>query len=243
MAATAEGTWLTEAHRAAQLRLRARTAAEIGRLMRGLNLNAVGVSWARIEPRIAAVIAAGNRASARLTADYVGAFRAAENVPGSSPPTVLAGPPPAGQVIGNLRILGPGVARRLAVERPADAMRVVLSNVEGEASRLVLNGGRDTLVETIRRDPRALGYTRVTDGSPCAFCAMLAARGPVYRADSVAFEAHRKCGCVGEPVYRPDQPWPGSAERWRDLYDEVKAAGGTSAAIRAEFRRRYDAGR
>jgi hypothetical protein len=239
MAVTATGEALTEAHRQAQIRLRAVVAADVARAWRLFDLGDIGASWARIEPVLLAVIVARHRVSVGLTARYLDLFRSAEDVPGVG--QVVAGPTPTrGQMVGNLRTLGPAAARRMVGR--ADAAEVLLSTIEGEVSRQVLAGGRDTLVGSVTADRRALGYTRVTDGAPCAFCAMLAGRGPVYDAATVGFQAHRKCGCTGEPVYRDDQPWPRSAERWRDLYDQVAASRPPdSQALRAEFRRRYDA--
>ena len=60
-----------------------------------------------------------------------------------------------------------------------------------EASR----AGRDLLDRVSRGDRRVRGWARVTDGNPCAFCAMLASRGAVYR-------SHQSAGTTGDP--RPD---------------------------------------
>jgi hypothetical protein len=68
---------------------------------------------------------------------------------------------------------------------------------------LVLTGGRMTLIGMAQRDPQALGWGRVTAGDPCAFCRMLAGRGPAYKTEKAAgFEAHGACACGVEITYR-----------------------------------------
>ena len=63
--------------------------------------------------------------------------------------------------------------------------------------RLVLNGGRDTVLGAISQDNAR--YSRVLGGTGCDFCQMLADRGAVYSADTADFEAHDKCACTPEP--------------------------------------------
>lgn len=62
-----------------------------------------------------------------------------------------------------------------------------------------------------------LGWARVLAGETnCAFCAMLASRGPVYKSGVTAgFEAHDGCDCSATLVVK-NQPWEGEAE-WRAL--------------------------
>lgn len=107
------------------------------------------------------------------------------------------------------------------------------------ASRLALSGGRRTITESVRVDRRALGVIRTTSASPCHFCAMLAARGPVYQSERVAkFDAHDGCNCNAEPVYDRDTQWPGRAREWAELYD--RTARGEPNPINA-FRRAFTA--
>jgi hypothetical protein len=98
---------------------------------------------------------------------------------------------------------------------------IVLTNVSGDASRHVLNRGRETLTESVAADRQALSWARVTDSAPCSFCRMLASRGPEYRSKGGGFKAHGHCGCTAEPVYSEDQPWPGRAAEWRQQWDET----------------------
>jgi hypothetical protein len=247
VAVSAAGTTLTAQHRLQQLTLRQATVSDLLRLWRAFDPSDLNGSWVALEPALVALTQARRPVSSNLAAEYVTGFRRAEQVAGSVRPA-FAPSLTADDIIPNLRYVGPGNALRMVqLGRPLDDIaRVTLVNVEGEVTRQVLGGGRQTILDTVRRDPQARGYIRVTDGSPCAFCAMLAGRGPVYRsADTGSFDAHRACGCTAEPVYRTDQPWPRSAERFRDLYREAakavpKSTSDWSAEVRREFRRRYE---
>lgn len=110
----------------------------------------------------------------------------------------------------------------------------------GAATRHVLTGGRQSLLTLLGDDAQALGWARVTDGDPCAFCALLASRGPVYKTrQSAAFEAHDSCACTPEPVYSRDAPWPGHAADYRRLYRQSTRGTSGKDAINA-FRRAYE---
>lgn len=248
MAVSVTGSTLTAAHRLQQVTLHTSTTRSLLSIWRAFDPADISGSWTALEPAIVALIQARQPLSAALSGGYFSAFRNAEGVAGSARPR-LASAPTIDDLIPNLRTVGPINGLRLVqLQRPPSYIaQVTLSNVEGEVARQVLNGGRQTLLDSIDGDPRALGYTRVTDGAPCAFCALLAGRGPVYRSeDSGAFQAHRKCGCTAEPVYRDSQPWPPSAQRYDALYrDAAKAVPKDtpdwSAEVRREFRRRYEA--
>ena len=88
----------------------------------------------------------------------------------------------------------------------------------------VLTGGRRTIQEWAKKDPRAIGWRRVSDGDPCAFCAMLVSRGPVYLSEKTALKAdtpsgkyHAHCGCTVEVVYGDWQPTE-QEQQWIDDY-------------------------
>jgi hypothetical protein len=113
------------------------------------------------------------------------------------------------------RLVGCRVVREL---RRAEARIRLRGNDVGEAGKLVLSGGRRTLIAGVDQDRRALGWERVTSGSPCSFCLMLAARGPVYGERGSQFEAHGHCSCTGEPVFeRGLSPSSDLADEWSDV--------------------------
>lgn len=95
---------------------------------------------------------------------------------------------------------------------PTEATRTAYKGLSGLVRKQIMAGGRDTIANTARADHRAIGFRRVTDGNPCAFCAMLASRGPSYgsaavaRARSDGMRYHNHCGCSAEIVYGSWQP-------------------------------------
>lgn len=63
---------------------------------------------------------------------------------------------------------------------------------------------------------------RVTVGKTCAFCCMLAARGPVYTTDTVTFRAHPHCDCTFELSNETPKQWlAGSASDDERAFNEV----------------------
>lgn len=82
-----------------------------------------------------------------------------------------------------------------------EASDMALSGASGSLIRNVLDGDRETVLDSIRTDKVAKGYARVTDSNPCDFCEMLAGRGAVFGEESADFEAHDKCACSAEPSF------------------------------------------
>ena len=143
----------------------------------------------------------------------VGTFESAQTVNGRYMPAF--GPP--------LKVPGGGVdIERQKVERAA------LTKVLGVAQRETLQPARELLAETVVRDPAAIGYARVVSGNACAFCIMLASRGPVYGKKSGDFEAHRGCACTVEPEFDVAGQYslpPGTfqaANQWADFLQDRK---------------------
>lgn len=143
----------------------------------------------------------------------------------------------------SLEVTGP-VAQKIAAARkkPLDEARdASFTQAAGAATRQVLTGGRKSLLTLLEEDPQALGWIRVTDGDPCAFCALLASRGPVYRSqETAAFQAHDHCACTAEPVYSRNTLWPGRAKEFRGLW-RTSTEGFSGKDARNAFRRAYEA--
>lgn len=86
-----------------------------------------------------------------------------------------------------------------------DAMRDVLS---GSVQRYALEPGRQTISLSARRDPWQPRWARVPGGRSCAFCLMLASRGPVYASEASAGgmgDYHDHCSCTATPVWPNDE--------------------------------------
>lgn len=249
MAFTALGASLTATQRLQQIRLRATIADDLAKVWPAFDPYAISKSWAKLEPILVALVQSRQPVSVRIAARYLAEFRRAERVAGSVTASIPDIPHVA-DIIPNLRFIGPTNAFAL-VDRGAsagDIARLTFSNVEGELTRQILNGGRGCIVSTVQRDDHAEGWARVTDGTPCSFCALLATRGGVYKSEgSGGFSAHRKCACTAEPIYDRSAPLPAIPQQWYGLYRQAYGnvrgyqPGGRSAAVRREFRRLYDA--
>lgn len=87
------------------------------------------------------------------------------------------------RVAHRLRAAGPGSVKH-AMPAPEDtAMGNGLVNVMGTAVELVGEGGRGVVLAAQTASDDLVGYQRVceSDNKVCAFCALLASRGPVYK--------------------------------------------------------------
>ena len=78
------------------------------------------------------------------------------------------------------------------------ATDLALAGVAGAAIRHTLDGGRETVLETTKADPRSSGWERIVSSSACDWCQNLA--GEVYPAD-FQFDSHDACHCSNEPAY------------------------------------------
>jgi hypothetical protein len=99
----------------------------------------------------------------------------------------------------------------------------------------VLDLGRDSIIDSVHKDTQAEAWARVTEPKPCAFCALLATRGAVYKSEkSAEFEAHDHCRCHAQPVFT-GVPFEASAQI-REFQAFYRAHPGLQ-----NFRRAYDA--
>jgi hypothetical protein len=239
VAATAAASRLTEAHRTAQARLGATTVRQMLAAWPLLQLDNLDGTFDRWLQVVVPLVGAQRRQSARLAANYIATFRTLElgAAAGALQP-VLAEELEVEQLATSMLVTGPAMIRRaLARQTPA---RKAIANAQrasaGAAMRHVLNGGRETIVGTVDADKKAVGWARATSGRPCAFCAMLASRGPVYESGTVHFDAHDHCSCSAEPVYRSDAAWPAGSRRYQKLWEDSTAGAAGPEAARNAFR-------
>jgi hypothetical protein len=221
VAATETGRALTEQHRKAQLQIRAQALQDYTRLWpvwEGDEGSFVQMVLATI------VLVKGYQVISSQTAgNYFQSFRIAEGAKGEAR-TKLADPVDEEKVRAALFATGQlAVKQSLESGKSAEHARgVALTQTSGAVSTQILNGGRETILQSVGDDKAALGWCRVTDGDPCAFCALLAGRGPIYKEEATAdFQAHGNDGCTAEPVYSRDAEWPGRAREFHDLYNEA----------------------
>lgn len=130
--------------------------------------------------------------AATLAVDYYESSREIAGVPGSfvAKPAVLAGPDRFDSLV------------RWAVTPlfdPTQGLASVPTRIGGPLQMIVADASRETIVGNSERDPKAVGWKRVTHGG-CDFCQMLAGRSTLYRAGS-RFASHPHCHCSGAPVF------------------------------------------
>lgn len=252
MAGTPDGRALTEAHRTAQLGIKARLSADIAALWPMLDLARLDDTAPAWLAAMLQLIGLYRRESAESAAAYYLAHRDAEtagDTDNNRTPAPAIDPgryaqPDRERAATSLMVTGP-VAVKVATGKGVDAQRaskVAQQRATAAATRHVLDAGRAVLRDAVRDDPRALGWARVTDADPCAFCAMLASRGPTYKSKRTAMLGddgevyHDGCACVPEPVYSLSAPWPGRAREFAALWaDSTRGLSGAEA--RAAFRR------
>lgn len=231
MARTEAGATLTEQHYRAQAQVRAQALRDYLKLWPVWQGD--DDSFNLLVTAAVPLVRAYHGLSVTVAAAYFNSFRRAERAGGSSPPR-LAAPLEPDRLVASLTVTGRvQTAKALrAGQAPDVAMRAALVRTSGALTRHVLSGGRDTIDNSTREDRETAGWGRVTDADPCAFCAMLAARGPAYGKDTVGFEAHDHCACTGEPAYA-DAEWPGRAREFQALYQraqrEARANGSASS--------------
>lgn len=241
MARTPAGAALTAQHRRAQAAIATVTQRRLTALWDLLDpedLDRTSPGWVAASTD---VVRGGYALSARAASTYYAAFRAVEVGTTLLESTVL---PPAtalntDAVRTSLIVTGPvsiksgtGQGRPLT-QTTADALVRVL----GAGQRHILTGGRDTLIAASTVDRVARGWARVPSGDACAFCLMLASRGPVYSEDTVDFEAHDHCSCGVEPVLGDNYRWPDTAIAAREQWDALSTGNGGPGANLANFRR------
>ena len=67
---------------------------------------------------------------------------------------------------------------------------------------------RDTILTNRRKDPAAVGWTRIASPSACGFCRLLASKGAVFKQSTARFAAHDGCGCTAAPVFQGGENGP-----------------------------------
>ncbi len=242
MASTREGAALTEAHRLAQVGVSKEVARDFLAIWRIFDAQAINRSFPEFLRVARSTLGSRRVQSMNLTSAYLKAFRAAEGV--TSPLSVArADELAAKEAAERLWLSGPVTIRQgLLQGKPEEkAVADALLGTIGAAIKMTQQASTETVRKTVLRDDAAQGYARVTKASPCYRCAVLAARGAVYKSEMTAdFARHKHCNCGAEPVYdRDSYALPGPAQRFADLYKESTADASGDEKVRA-FRRAFE---
>lgn len=134
-------------------------------------------------------------AASEVAAQWYAELRGAAGI-GRAVRPFIAPPPPQGQLDATVRYsLTP-------LFRPQEFIGSgILELLAGATQKLIANQGRDTILGSSSRDSARSGVARIPRAGCCAFCAMLASRGPVYSSKTAGFQAHNFCRCVAAPVF------------------------------------------
>lgn len=235
LASTAQGRLLTNAHRKTQNRLAQRTAAAMLQVWPLLDVGDIDGTVDRWLRAAVPLVEAQRAQSVATAANYYRFFRLVEGATGEFTPVVSAAQAiPREQIVTSLLVTGPHALKKNIGQglTPSRALDVSDARAAGAAIRHVLNGGRDSLLESVEQDREAIGWARATSGSPCGFCAMLASRGPVYKSEkSGGFESHDSCGCTAEPLFDEYADWPDGAREFRKMWNEAVSADGDTTKV------------
>lgn len=250
-----EASRLTRQHRDVQAAIGQAVARAIAAVARTVQLSDVDAWFGRVLPRLLQIVRSGWVGSRTQAVRYLRDHAEAEGR--------LVVPEPAlwtpDRVATSLRVTGPVAAKEhIQAYRSTDGVQpAMVTRLSGSAQRQALAGGRGTVYRTVRESREIVAWRRVTDADPCAWCAMLAARGAVYltrasasgvvgRDRSGALRGTRQLGqsfhdgdeCTVEPVYEDEDEPPEVAALYQQWLDATAGHSG-KAAIR-EWRRYWD---
>ena len=211
------------------------------------NTSDIDAWFGRVESDLLALIAAAFEALRRLTAAFLGEHAQLQGV--DLLPVLAEWD--TEQVRDSLRITGPVAFKQHMTASGGDVAqsRTVMANrLAGSAQRLAMEGERRTVENTIDESAEIVGWRRVSDGDPCAFCAMLISRGAVYKsgraAGDVAFGGmpyHDNDGCTAVPVYVHEEEPPEVDDLYRQ-WQQATAKTSGNESLRA-WRRYWDENR
>ena len=151
------------------------------------SVDALASAWPEVDPfdtsRVAALIRTVGEtygyAAATMAADWYESLRADAGASGSYSAELVADLP---------RERATALARwgTEPLYRPSPDAISALSLISGGLQRMVANAARDTITTAALADDGANGWARHASPNACAFCAMLATRGAVYKTQAGA---------------------------------------------------------
>ncbi|WP_053751937.1 hypothetical protein [Streptomyces sp. MMG1533] len=227
-------------YRAIQALMAARLAQQVLQVWRELmNPAKVDASWPAVRAALMPIVRQAREQSAALAgSSYLDARSDADILDDDFAPE---GPLPllVQRLEDSLDVTGPVEFKKAiaAGKTPQQAMDAAAVRMVGTTQYLALEGGRQVMQRSIAADDHATGWSRVTDADPCAWCAMLASRGPVYKSAQTAGDPrqggdryHDHCACQAWPAFTHDEPFIGIAEKlYDDWLRETRGRGGKHA--------------
>jgi hypothetical protein len=198
-------------------------------------------SWEALRTALTALVRDRSSMSSALATRYYSDARTLASAAGTFR-ALPAEPPPVEQITATSDGTGVGAfLHGIKVGQPVTrAQQNAGVQLSGALSGLVLDAGRDTVTQAVMDDREAVGWARVTDAHPCAWCAMLAGRGAVYRSrKSAEFAAHSHCACMAAAVFSHDEAWLGNAKDLQDQWQQVTKGLSGNQALNA-WRRHWE---
>lgn len=192
---------LAEAHRIAQLRIGSLTVVQMNAIWPLLDPTDLDGSFPAWVVAAMPIITQQQATSSRVAAAYFTAAKVLQLGPAAAPAAVVTNLADAKAVTTSLLITGPASIKRAMLRgvQLEQAVSTAEASSSAAAMRHSLAGGRETLLRSVRKDPDARGWVRVSSGNACDFCSML--DGKFHRDDTADFPAHDGCSCSQEPVF------------------------------------------
>lgn len=245
---------LTRQHQAELIAVGAALEQEVRRVARTVSTSNVDAWWLRTMEELLRLVLGSFGASRRLGERYLLHHAALEGV--ELAPELAAWS--TEQAATALRVTGPVAWKRSLAGSGSEmvASRTMADTLAGSAQRLALAGSRETVAGTIARSVgTVVGWRRVPDADPCAWCAMLASRGAVFTSREAAggvvgrrgvtrgtrglgMSFHDNDQCTVEPLYEHEDE-PAYVDDLYQQWLEVTEGLSGDAAIRA-WREHWD---
>ena len=203
-------------YRTTQQAIATRAALAIVNLwMRLIDPSRFSETWSRYNPVVNGIIDTHYEMSAANAASYYSAARTVAGWPYGSVPGVTLD---SGYLDKMTNMMGQGQFYHFLKDNEPDAASAMArDSLRGAGTRLVMNGGRDTVTQAATGDHLAKGWERVIEPGACGFCAMLAGRGAVYKESTVNFRAHDHCHCVARAVFIGEESVnSGLSDQWAE---------------------------
>lgn len=208
-------------------------AAEVRKLIRSIDVHALDATLPAFTRALHALLLHFGRVAAGNAVRRYAAVRREHGLPPVRPR--VAGVPPLEQVQASV-----DWATSDLWGNPEPNLKALEVKLVGAAEKMALDVGRQTTLLTVQHDRDAFGWARVPESDCCAFCALLATRGAVYKTrDTADFLSHDHCRCDVEPVFNAYEP-SARVREWQAFYREVSRGVHGSANVRRAWRHAFD---
>lgn len=219
--------------------------AEVARVWHLLDPSRLEETLPAYTNAIQAIVEKYSGMSATIAADYYERARALAGVRGVFTARPSDGPPPAQiekTVSWATHTMWGAVPEgtTAAPDTPTFTEEDIQTLIEGAIDNLVVNVGRDTIIDNAERDKAAKGWARVPETDCCYFCALLSTRGAVYHSrESASFEAHDHCRCHVEALFGDYYEPTAQVREWDGLYKRSTSGVYGQEKLKA-FRRAFE---